>query len=76
METRVQLISQKVTTNEEIQLKFASQVTSDDHENKEHIRDLSSKLDIISKWKLLAMENNTVRLSIFSIELTFDLHSF
>ena len=67
MESRVQLVAQKSNTNEEKQLELASQVKNHDRGNEERIEDLFSKLNVISQWKSLTIENNSVRFSNFSL---------
>ena len=61
LDIRVQLVAQKVTENVEKQLELASQVNIHEHGNKERIDDLSGQLDLILKWKILAIKNNSAR---------------
>ena len=63
MKSRVELVAQKVTTNEEKQLERESQVKNHGHGNKERIDDLSSKLDVLLIWRNNTDRNNSVKLS-------------
>ena len=63
LKSRVQLVSQKVTTNEEKQLEVESQLKSHGHGNRERIDDLLSKLDVLLIWKNNTDRDHSVKLS-------------